>query len=166
MSLCAGLQMGSLESPTTCPVTCVPASVSVLRSSWMQLCSSSDACLRLAVKGCSFCGWDTQRVSGAGEAGQAVGGGGQPAHEKEEEKQCQARAGKTAGHRVKAEEEGSVEVDGQLQARAVRIRQEGVALLCSELSFSFPSPGLSCRFSEDACETQKLWWGWRGTAGR
>lgn len=33
------------------------------------------------------------------------------------------------GHWVKAEEAGSVEVDGQLQAGAGRDRQEGVALL-------------------------------------
>lgn len=37
------------------PGTCIPAALSVLRSSWMQLCSSSDARPRLAVKGCSLC---------------------------------------------------------------------------------------------------------------
>lgn len=83
--------------------------------------------------------------------------GGQPAHEEqeeEEEEQCQARAGNTVGHQVKAKEEGSVEVDGQSQAGAVRSRQEGVALLRSGLSFSLPSPGLSCHFSRDVCETR------------
>lgn len=70
------------------PGTCVPARPSALRSSWMQLCSSSDARLRLAVKGCSFCGgkhrgergraalwavgWE-QRLQGGGRG--AEGGG-------------------------------------------------------------------------------------------
>lgn len=133
--------------PYNLRVTCVPASASALRSSWMQLRSSSDAHLRPAVKGCSFCGWNTEQVSGARL-------GGQPAREEEEDEQCQARAGNIAGHQVKAEEAGSGEVDGQLQAGAV------------ELSFSFPSPGLSCHFSGDVHETRKPWWGWRGTVGR
>lgn len=62
MLLCFGLQMGSLESPTThgtaAPVTCVPASTLVLCSSWMQLCSSSNARLSPAVKEWRFCRWD------------------------------------------------------------------------------------------------------------
>ena len=57
-------------------------------------------------------------------------------------------------------------MDGQLQAGAVRSRQEGVALLCSELSSSFPSPELSCHFSRGVRETWKPQWGQRGTAGR
>lgn len=76
MLLCAGLQMSSLESPTThgtaTPVTCVPASVSVLCSSWMQLCSSSDARLSPAMKGWRFCRWD-MACQGLG-TGSRVGG--------------------------------------------------------------------------------------------
>lgn len=46
---------------------------------------------------------------------------GQPAHEeKEKEEQCQDRAWNTVRHCVKADEEGSVVVDGQLQAGAGR----------------------------------------------
>lgn len=37
---------------------------------------------------------------------------------------------------------------------------------CAELSFAFPSPGFSCRFSGDVCETRKAQWGWKGTVGR
>lgn len=65
----AALQMGSLGMSPACgaatPVTCVPASASVFCSSWMQCCSSSDARLRLAVKGCSFCGGHTHGSVGA-----------------------------------------------------------------------------------------------------
>jgi len=87
----------------------------------------------------------------AGQRGRAGSGAREEEEdeEDEEEERCQARAGRTVGHRVQAEEEGSVEVDGWLEVGALSSRQEGVALLGSELSFPFPSPGLSRRFSRD-----------------
>lgn len=79
----AALQMGTLgTSPTrgaATPVTCVPASASVSRSSRMQRCSSCDALLRPAVKGCSFCGGHTEGSVGA--ACSRGGGGGGPVPE-------------------------------------------------------------------------------------
>lgn len=79
--------------------------------------------------GMQFLWVDTQQVSGA-----SSGAGGQPAC-KEEKEQCQARAGNAVGHWVKSEEEGSVEVDGQLQAGAGR---RGLPS-CTQSS-PFPSP--------------------------
>lgn len=125
------------------PLTCVPASASVFRSSWMQRCSSSDARLRLAVKGCSFCGGHTPWVSGG--------------MRRRRRRRRSARIELTG---FKADEEGVRRWMGSCRQEHVR---RSLTLLCSELSYSFPSPSPSCCFSRDVCETCKTQWGQRDT---